>query len=61
MDKIEETWGQMKLTEEEDAQIDLEGEAMEDIQRKGERCLIGKICIERSIGRAILKSTMAKI
>lgn len=44
MEKLEEMWGHMNLTKEEDAAIDI---GREDVQRKGDLRLIRKTCIER--------------
>ncbi|XP_041011254.1 uncharacterized protein LOC121255023 [Juglans microcarpa x Juglans regia] len=61
MERIEEMWGHLKLTKDEDEPIELEEEAREEVHRKCEWCLIGKFYMERSIGRAIVESTMVKI
>lgn len=53
-------WGNLKLSKEEDVAIELEDEATMEVQKKGKRCLIGKIWTEQSICKNIVESTMAK-
>ncbi|XP_042969125.1 uncharacterized protein LOC122301818 [Carya illinoinensis] len=61
MENLQALWGNFRLSEEEDTAITLENEATREVQRKGELCLIGKIWMDRSIGKNIIEATMAKI
>lgn len=61
MEKIEELWDKLQLIEEEDVAITFDDEGVEEIQKKGDLCLIGKIWMERIINRGIIESTMANI
>ncbi|XP_042958199.1 uncharacterized protein LOC122293796 [Carya illinoinensis] len=61
MEKLQEMWGNFQLNEEEGEAIEIEGEGSSEVQRKGERSLIGKIWSERVIGKNIVENTMAKV
>lgn len=61
MERIVEMCGHLRLIEDENEAIELAEEAKKEVQPKGERCLIRKVSMERSIGRAIVESTMEKI
>ncbi|XP_040994343.1 uncharacterized protein LOC121240886 [Juglans microcarpa x Juglans regia] len=61
MEDLEDMWAQMKLIEEEMGTIDLNEEESEVVLKKGEKCLIGKVCLERVISKSIISTTMAKI
>lgn len=61
MDIIEELWERLNLTEEEDVAINIGDDKLGGVQRKGNLCFIGKIWIDRSIGRSIIESAMVKI
>lgn len=55
-------WEMLQLTEEEDTAIDMDDEALEEeVTKKGDLCLIGKVWVDRSIERGIIDSVMAKI
>ncbi|XP_042942844.1 uncharacterized protein At4g02000-like [Carya illinoinensis] len=61
MEGIEEKWKQFNLTEEEDVTLDSPNGEREDVQQKGDRSLIGKVCTERGVGRDVIAKTMARI
>ncbi|XP_018821372.1 uncharacterized protein LOC108991470 isoform X2 [Juglans regia] len=61
MEDLEDSWRQMKLSKEESETIELNAEESEAVTKKGQLCLIGKICTERTIRRNIIAATMAKI
>lgn len=61
MEGLEDIWGQLSLTEEEEALPEVDSGSGEEIQRKGKRSLIGKVCSEHNIGKDIIGSTMARI
>ncbi|KAF5447877.1 hypothetical protein F2P56_033394, partial [Juglans regia] len=61
MENLEDSWRQMKLSEEESETIELNAEESEAVSKKGQLCLIEKICTERTIRRNIISATMAKI
>ncbi|XP_041027018.1 uncharacterized protein LOC121267240 [Juglans microcarpa x Juglans regia] len=61
MEEIEEVWSRLRLNEEENTPIDVNGGEEESIRRRGERSLVGKICSPRRIGKEIVKATMEKI
>ena len=41
--------------------IDLDAGEAEVVQRKGEECLIGKVCVDRAISKIVITSTMARV
>lgn len=51
----------MRLTEEENTTIVLNRETVEEAQRKGDRSLVGKLCMNWSIGKEVIASTIAKV
>lgn len=54
-------WEMLQLSEEEDTAIDIDDEALEEVTKKGDLCLIGKVWVDRSIERGIIDSVTAKI
>lgn len=58
---LEESWGKLTLLHEEVEPITLGVELMGEDLFKESRSLLGKLCIDRSIGKEILKATMGKI
>lgn len=34
---------------------------MDDVMKKGEKCLVGKFCLDHVVGKEIVRATMAKI
>lgn len=54
MEGLEELWNQLWLIKEENASIDLDGEILGEVKRKGERSLVGKVCSERPIGKDVI-------
>lgn len=54
-------WEQLRLTEEEDDFFFLDDEANEADRTKERRSLIGKICIERTIGKEVIRKTVGRI
>ncbi|XP_041009439.1 uncharacterized protein LOC121253498 [Juglans microcarpa x Juglans regia] len=61
MEELEELWEQMKLTEEEMETIELNEEDAEVVIKKGELCLVGKVCVDRVISKSVIMSIMSKI
>lgn len=60
MEHIAKMLEKLQLTE-EDTAIDIEDEALEEVTKKGDLCLIGKVWVDRSIGRGIIEAVMTKI
>ncbi|XP_042972825.1 uncharacterized protein LOC122304632 [Carya illinoinensis] len=58
---LEELWKNLKLTEEEEEVVEIEGCGNEDIRRKDELSLIGRVCSDRVIGKDLISNTMARI
>ncbi|XP_042973518.1 uncharacterized protein LOC122304969 [Carya illinoinensis] len=61
MDELENRWNKLRLSEEEEVVLDLPFGEAEDVQRKGERSLIGRICLDRVVGKEIVSHSMGKI
>ncbi|XP_042969019.1 uncharacterized protein LOC122301691 [Carya illinoinensis] len=61
MEKLQEMWETFQLNDEEGEAIELEEEGSSEVQRKGERSLIGKIWSERVIGKNIVENTMGRV
>ncbi|XP_042954547.1 uncharacterized protein At4g02000-like [Carya illinoinensis] len=58
--ELEDLWENLKLTEEECSEIDL-GEMDAKIRVEGSRSLIGKVWVDRQIGKDIVEKTMARV
>ncbi|XP_042972906.1 uncharacterized protein LOC122304702 [Carya illinoinensis] len=58
---LEEQWKKFRLTEEEEEIVEVSWKGDEEIDRKGERSLIGKVCSDRSVSKTLISNTMAKI
>ncbi|XP_042980007.1 uncharacterized protein LOC122310195 [Carya illinoinensis] len=61
MDEIEDRWNKLRLTKEEEVVIELPQGGEEEIQCKGDRSLIGKICSDRAISKEVIANAMGKI
>lgn len=61
MEEIENRWCKLSLTVEEDAIINMPDESIRESERKGERSLVGKLYMERIIGKEVLAATLGKI
>lgn len=61
MKNIDELWKKLQLTEEEGNNIDIADEEVEEVQRKGNLCLIGKVWVDRAIGQGVIEVIMLKI
>lgn len=61
MDEIEYQLGNLRLTEEEEAVIELPQGNKDELQRKGGRSLIGKVCSDSVVGKEVIANTMEKI
>ncbi|XP_042974687.1 uncharacterized protein LOC122306320 [Carya illinoinensis] len=61
MDELEHRWNNLRLSEEEEVVLDFPFGEAEDVQRKGQRNLIGRICLERVVGKEIVSNAMGKI
>ena len=51
MDDIEDLWSNLRLTEEEEVVIENPQGSEDEVQRKGERSIIGKICFDCIVGK----------
>lgn len=59
---LEERWGQLRLSKEEQVRLTMDEEELTDQDTiKERRSLVEKICTERSIIRDAIQSTMGKI
>lgn len=61
MNELEKKWENMKLMEEETKCIDLDDEIAEELKNKEDCSLVGKVWVERSIGKLVIETTMAKV
>lgn len=60
MENIEGLWDRLQLMEGEDIAITItEEEVVEDVQRRRNPCLIGKIWMEQKVGQVVLEAAMA--
>lgn len=57
MDESEEH----SLTKKENCIFEIDDETIVEIQKKGERCLMGKVCIKQAISKEVVITTMAKV
>lgn len=58
---LEEVCEKLKLNEEEEVQIEIPLENNEQLDRKGERSLVGKIIIDQMIKREIVQKMIEKL
>lgn len=61
MEGLKEMYEKFQLTEEEDQSITIDGEDLEVPQQKGDYYLVGKVWIERPIGKKVIGGAMRKI
>ncbi|KAF5462220.1 hypothetical protein F2P56_018246 [Juglans regia] len=61
MEEIEDLCGNLHLIEEEEKLVACPMGNDEEILRKGDRSLVGKICVDRAVGKEIVVNTMGKI
>lgn len=61
MDILEDLWGHLTLTEEEEEVVVNPKECDEEITRKGGLSLIGRICDDCVVGREMVSKTKDKI
>lgn len=60
MEELENRWHKLNLIVEEDAIINLHPESIIDSKRKWERSLVGKLYMERVIGKEVLAARIEK-
>lgn len=58
MNELEEDWKNFHLIEEGALGIEIGDEVLEELNYKGERRLVGKVCVERSISQEVIESTL---
>lgn len=61
MDKMEELWGKLQLTEEEEVKIEIPTEEVKQVQEIGALFLIGKLWVDRVIHSKVIEFEMGKI
>lgn len=61
MDNMEELWGKLQLTEEDEVDIEITKEEVEVVRKKGALCLIGKLWMDRVINKGVIEAAMDKI
>ncbi|XP_042972758.1 uncharacterized protein LOC122304562 [Carya illinoinensis] len=61
MKKLQEIWENLQLNEDEWVAIDIEGDGIIEVLKRGDRSLIGKIWSERQIGKAVVESTITEM
>lgn len=61
MDGLERKWDNLRLSEEEKVGIDWDTVSVDAVREKGERSLIGKICMEREISCDAVATIMTRI
>jgi hypothetical protein len=54
-------WGRLSLTEKERLEIEIQDNAVEDMEKRGKRCLMGKVTAERKVSKEVLRSTFLKV
>ncbi|KAF5445787.1 hypothetical protein F2P56_034811 [Juglans regia] len=59
MEELEEVWERLKLNEEENVPISIN--VGEEFLSKAKRSLVGKIIVDRTIGKEVVRRTMEKI
>ncbi|KAF5474901.1 hypothetical protein F2P56_006754, partial [Juglans regia] len=61
MEEIEVEWERLRLNDEESIPIPMDFGNMEELRKKGERSLVGRICSDRTIGKETVRKMMEKI
>ncbi|XP_042954597.1 uncharacterized protein LOC122291010 [Carya illinoinensis] len=54
-------WRKLKLSEEEEEVVEIMQTGKKEIDRKGEKSLIGRVCSDRPVSKTLISNTMAKI
>lgn len=61
MEDLDERLDQLKLTEKDNAVIEIGTGHLEKVSAKGKRSLVGKLLSDRRINQEVIRSTLAKI
>lgn len=61
MEEMEGKWERLRLTEEEDRVFAADDSIPNALEDRGDRSLVGRVTTERSVGKWVLESTMAKV
>lgn len=61
MEELKERLKKLRLSTEEEVVLNFSTGDSEDVQQKGQRSLIVKVCVERAVGKEIVANAMEKI
>lgn len=58
---LEKQWGQFQLSKDEQHTIIIYGEVTEEDCSNEQRSVLGRLCMEQSVGKEAIRTTMGKI
>lgn len=61
MDGVEDLWDKLQQLKTEEAKVEISEDDVEEVQQKGEFFLVGKIWVDKSIGKLVIKLAIGKI
>lgn len=61
MDGMEDLWAKLQLSKTEETTVEITNEDVEEVRQKGEFCLVGKIWMDRTIGKPVIETELGKI
>lgn len=53
--------GEATIVENEETTVEITNEDVEEVRQKGEFCLVGKIGMDRTIGKPVIETELGKI
>lgn len=60
-DDLTNTWQDFYLSEGESVEVIVQQQAVEEIAKRGNSCLVGKLIADRIIGKGTIRSNMVRI
>jgi GTPase SAR1 family protein len=53
-------WGNLSLTENEDAEMEIKKEAIEGMVSRGKSCLVGKLILDQFVSKEAIEATLIR-
>ena len=58
---LEQLWGKLSLTEEEQVEVVLEKDCLEEVNEVGKNCLIGKLVLNKRVNMEAMKNVLGNV